>query len=204
MSDAGPTGDNAELSNKDLVTVLVKNNQAFLNFLTRRLGSLEDAEDVLQDFSIKALSHHNQLRDTDSLVAWLYSILRSSLADHYRKSEQYGKLNQAVARELQSSDNIIGCDHNDDLHDSLCACLHALLPALRIEQAELVRRVDLAEEPRKSVAADLGVSLGTLAVKLHRARQVLRRALLSTCASCVKNGFDDCGCGSGKKLAPDT
>ncbi len=187
-----------DMGDSKVVSVLVENNRAFRRFLARRLGSVADVEDVLQDFCLKALSSQNKLRQADGLLAWLYTILRSCLSDHYRKSQRRGKINQAFAEELKSSGE---ADRADELHKNICTCLHSLLPVLRPDYAELVRRVDLGEEERATVAGDLGISSGTLAVRLHRARQVLKRALLTSCGSCVEHGFDDCGCDPGKRRA---
>ncbi len=195
MSELVTSDDMPDLGNSKVVSVLVENNRAFRKFLARRLGSLADVEDVLQDFCLKALVHQNQVRDADSLLAWLYSILRSCLSDHYRKSERAGKVNRAFAAELKSGEQVI---ENDELHKNLCACLHALLPVLRSDYADLVRRIDLAEEERAAVARDLGISSSALAVRLHRARQVLKKALLTSCGSCLQHGFDDCGCDPAK------
>ncbi|VAW22499.1 hypothetical protein MNBD_ALPHA12-2170 [hydrothermal vent metagenome] len=191
---------NSDLSEGEIAVVLTKNHRAFLDFLTRRLGSRSDAEDVLQDFCLKALSHQDQLRDPDSLVAWLYALLRTTLVDHYRKTGRQGEVSRAYAQEIKLAQPM---HETDALHDDLCACLHALLPAMRPDQADLVRRVDLGEEDRAVVAADLGIGAGTLGVRLHRARQALRRTLLTSCSSCCEHGFGDCGCGSGKEKTPE-
>lgn len=189
-----------DLTDNAVVSVLVKNHQAFLGFLTRRLGNKADAEDVLQEFCLKALLGKDQLREADSLVSWLYKLLRTTLIDHYRKTNRQGRIYQAYSEELKIVGDI---DEADDLHANLCACLHALLPTLRADQAELVRRIDLGEEERTMLATELGISPGTLAVRLHRARQALRNALLVACASCTTHGFDDCACQSDKRLSLD-
>ncbi len=190
----------SDLNDREVAAVLTENHRAFLQFLSRRLGSQSDAEDVLQDFCLKALMRQDQLRDPDSLVAWLYALLRTTLVDHYRKTGRQGRISRAYAQEIKIEQTT---QENDALHEDLCACLHALLPAMRPDQAELVRRVDLGEENRTLVAADLGIAPSTLGVRLHRARQALRRTLLTACSSCCEHGFGDCGCGSGKQKALD-
>src|SRR3546814_19115504 len=79
-------------------------------------------------------------------------------------------------------------------------CLHKILPALKPEYAEILRRVDLAEEPREAIAAALGLTIGNLTVRLHRARQALRRVLELTCETCPIHGYLDCGCAYSRKL----
>jgi len=191
VSETNTGDETAGSSEREVALVLVNNHRAFLGFLARRLGSREDAEDVLQDFSLRALSRRDQLRDSDSVVAWLYTLLRSSLVDHYRKRGRLERVKKAYDQEIKTVEEAVD---GSGLHDGFCACLHTLLPALRPDQAELVRRVDLGEEDRASLAAELGVAPGTLAVRLHRARQALGQALVASCASCPEHGFDDCCC----------
>ncbi len=191
MDEPNPDRQAAAMSEHEVASVLVSNRRAFLGFLARRLGSREDAEDVLQDFSLRALSRRGQLRDSDSIVAWLYTLLRSSLVDHYRKRGRLERVKKAYDQEIKTVEEAID---GAGLHDGFCACLHTLLPALRPDQAELVRRVDLNQEDRASLATELGVAPGTLAVRLHRARQALGQALVASCSSCPEHGFDDCCC----------
>lgn len=188
--------DLPDLGDHGVAAVLVENRRLFLGFLTRRLSSPADAEDLLQDFCLKALSRQHQVHDANSIVDWLYAVLRSTLYDHYRKAGRRGKASQAYAQEIKT---LVEGSEADDLLQSICACLHALLPLLRPDQAELVRRIDLKEEDRARVAADMGISTGTLGVRLHRARQALRKTLLTSCANCCEHGFNDCGCAPERK-----
>jgi hypothetical protein len=75
-----------------------------------------------------------------------------------------------------------------------------VLPALKPEYAEVLRRVDLAEEARETAAAALGITIGNLTVRLHRARQALRRVLELTCETCPIHGYLDCGCEYTRRL----
>jgi Sigma-70, region 4 len=57
---------------------------------------------------------------------------------------------------------------------AICTCVHDVIPALKAEQAELVRRVELGGEPLHQVATDLGITPNNASVRLHRARRSLR------------------------------
>ena len=81
-----------------------------------------------------------------------------------------------------------------DADQAVCLCLYRLLPTLRPEYAEMIRRVDLEEELRSVAAADLGMTSNNLSVRLYRARQALRRGLEELCLTCPEHGFLDCGC----------
>ena len=80
-------------------TALTENHQAFLRFLTRRLGNRSTAEDVLQNFFLRAVRKADEVRDSDSVIAWLYSVLRSVLMDHYRSETARKRREEAYVQE---------------------------------------------------------------------------------------------------------
>ena len=58
------------------------------------------------------------------------------------------------------------------------------LPTLKPEFADLLRRADLLGQSHAAIARDLGLSVGNVAVRLHRARKALRETLLSHAEMC--------------------
>ncbi len=176
--------------NQAVEQALVDHRRAFRRFLVRRLGREAEAEDVLHAFFVRALTKGHTIRKEESVVAWLYRCLRSVLADHFRREARRHENISAYAREHDAGSNAV----DRDLRQEICECLHLLLPALRSEYAELIERIDLNGEPRSQVAAALELTSNHLSVRLHRARQALRRALLLACATCPEHGFLECGC----------
>lgn len=170
--------------------VLTGNHRMFLEFLVRRLGNRHEAEDVLQEFYLKALSKSYAIRKSESLVLWLYKVLRSTLTDHRRKRWRRARNEGAFAHQIEQS--VPGADA--DLHRFVCHCLYTLLPTLRPEYAEAIWRIDLLGEHRSLVAKELGVTANNLSVRLHRARQSLQRALIASCETCPEHGFHECNC----------
>ncbi len=168
----------------------MENRRAFLRFLTRRLASVDAAEDVLQEFYAKALSKAGQIRGSESIVAWLARLLRTTLADHYRARERRMRHEGHFAREAARFVN----PTEKEVNSFACECLHGLLPTLRTDYAEILRRIDLAGEDRGEIGASLGLTMNNLTVRLHRARQALRAALMQSCKTCPVHGFLQCGC----------
>jgi len=178
-----------EISDAVTERALLDGRGAFMGFLVKRLGNRADAEDVLQDFCIRVLARKDQLRDAERMDAWLYTILRSTLNDHYRKGTRRNRLAAAAAREPE-----------EWIADApaqmarLCNCHSGLISELRPAEAELIRRIDFGEEEREAVAADLGLNRNALGVRLHRARASLRDALIQHCGACCQGDRDDCSC----------
>lgn len=177
---------NAETSEL-LRRVLTDNLTAFHSFAQSRLGDAELAADVVQDALLKALRAEANLEDGDNLVAWFYRILRNTITDLYRKRAGQARALEQFGHELDDGPD-------EATRQVICGCLHRLLPTLKPEYAEVVRRVDVEEEESAVVAASLNVTPGNLKVRLHRARQQLRERLVETCRLCATHGCLDCQC----------
>ena len=160
----------------------------FLGYLRRRLGSLDEAEDALQDFSLKVIRATQTVEREEKINAWLGQILRHTLIDHYRRRAVRHRAETAYAMELSITEGSLG----DDCDIFPCRCLHVALPRLRPEHAAILRRADLDEEPRASIAADLRITTNSLNVRLHRARRALKQELEISCPTCRKASFLEC------------
>lgn len=173
----------------DVMKALVGSHQRFLAFLERRVGSRETAEDILQDGFVRALERADTLRAEESAVAWFYRLLRNSLVDHYRRATREDRALDAAAREPQEPDD------DAELRETICACVRELLDTLKPEYRDALRRVEMEGEKVDAFARDVGISPTNASVRLHRAREALRRRLLETCGTCVTHGCRDCECG---------
>ena len=170
---------------------LLSGRKEFLGYLRRRLGSLDEAEDTLQTFSLKVIRAAQSSGQEEKINAWMWQILRHTLIDHYRRRAVRQRADTAYAHELSTT--VVA--PYDDQSTSVCPCLHGALLRLRSDHAECLRRADLQEEPRARIAADLGLTTNAFNVRLHRARQALRQELESSCPGCRDGSFLDCACG---------
>lgn len=170
---------------------LVESRRQILNFLQRRLGSSEAAEDVLQAFMLRAIERSTQLRDVRTVRGWLSRILATTIVDHQRRS---ARRRQREAVMNPNDLDAIEIEADEELDEAVCNCLYKLLPTLKPEYAEVIWRIDLLGEPRERVAASLGVTLNNVTVRLHRGRQALKRRLEEMCLTCPIHGFLDCRC----------
>lgn len=170
-----------------LEQVLVAHHGKFLGFLERRLGSKADAEEVLQAAYVRALEKGLPDDDGEGVVAWFYRVLRNALVDRTRRHDTERRSTERLARELEEGGE-------PELREVVCACMHDLLPAMKPEYADVVRAVDLEERTLADVAAAGAITVNNAAVRLHRARQALKKQLLRSCGACAAHGCLDCHC----------
>ena len=180
--------DTALPADPAIVEKLVASHRQFLAFLQARVRDRATAEDILQAAYVRGLDKAGAIRDSESAVAWFYRLLRNALTDHYRRAA-------VESRALEQAGAAAPSAHEPELKAAICACLNTLVPTLKPEYAEMIRRVDLEEEPIARVAGQLGISTNNATVRLHRARQGLKRQLERSCGTCAAHGCLDCGCG---------
>jgi len=156
-----------------VLAALVANRARFLAFLERRVGRRDVAEEILQDAFVRGLARGRTLREDESAIAWFYRLLRNAIVDRAR----------AAAAE-------------QELLDTICACVTGLVDTLRPEYAAAIRRVELDGESLLAFAAATGITRGNAAVRLFRARQALRRRVEESCGPCAAHGGWQCECRS--------
>ena len=159
----------------------------FLGYIRKRVGDPDLAEDILQDSLLRAIRAAPDLRNEERLIPWFYRVLQNAIVDAYRRR------GVEDARVVVTEVPEIAAEPEHDAE--LCACFEWLVPTLKPEYAELIRAVELGDEPPAVAASRLGITPNNLKVRRHRARQALRRKLEQTCRTCADHGCLDCTCG---------
>jgi RNA polymerase sigma-70 factor (ECF subfamily) len=170
---------------------LLERREEFLGFVSKRVGSRDIAEDLLQAAFVRSIERGGEIRDQESVVAWFYRLLRNAVIDHYRRQSTTDKALTTFARELEGT-------HipSPDLRDAACECVSRIMQALKPEYREALTLVDLEDRGMADLAAKTGISAGNAAVRVHRARQALHKHVMLTCGVCAQHGCVDCRCKS--------
>jgi RNA polymerase sigma factor (sigma-70 family) len=171
------------------VAQLVANHREFLRFLERRVGSRAEAEDILQDAFVRGVERLGALRDGESASAWFYRVLRNAVVDHYRRRGSAGRALDAFAQELEQAE-----EPAIEMRQAVCACVRTLSETLKPEYAEALRRIEIDGMSVTGYATELGIQANNAAVRVHRAREALRRRVMASCGSCAEHGCLNCTC----------
>jgi RNA polymerase sigma-70 factor (ECF subfamily) len=166
---------------------------AFKAFLTARVGSAAEAEDILQNGLLKAVQRAGEIQDDARLTAWFYQLLRNSIVDHYRSSSARRRRDDALGTLVAS----LGEDVTPApkvWEAQLCGCLGSVVDTLKPQHAALLRQVDLNGESVQSAARALKMTPNNASVTLHRARKELRTRLEAFCGACAEGACLDCHC----------
>jgi len=172
---------------------LAANHDRFLRFLERRVGRRDLAEEILQDAFVRGLARADSIQQTESAIAWFYRLLRNALVDHHRRQDSERRALQAVASEAQPAVPL-----DEELMTTVCTCVDDLLGTLKPEYAQAIRQVDMHGASVTAFAEQIGITPGNAGVRIHRARQALKRRVEESCGTCAEHACLDCQC----KAAP--
>jgi len=183
------------------IQLLVDGHRQFLAFLQKRVESREVAEDILQSAFVRGLERGAEVRDEESTVAWFYRVLRNATIDHYRHRAATERAMEAWGKDIITQEA-----PEAEMTQEICQCVSALVETLKPEYVEALRIVDISEGSLKDLAQHTRTTSGNAAVRVHRAREALRKQVRIACGTCAEHGCLDCHCspkGSSTGCHPD-
>lgn len=154
-------------------------------YLTRLVGE-EEAEDLAQEVFIKVDQALPGFRGESSLSTWLYRIatntaydrLRSPSFQNQQDDHQSGEEDEDRDACLREKKPLI---EQQFVKKEMDTCLLSYLARLPESYRSVLVLSDMEELSNKEIADILGVTLGTVKTRLHRARASLREELETHC-----------------------
>lgn len=163
-----------------LERLLEKHETEVYRFGLRMCGNEQDAQDVLQETLLTAFRGVRDFRGDASLSTWLYQIARSFCSRSRRGAMDRAPTVPIGGKEAVSipdpSPSPDGTAHAREIGE----VLRAAIAALPEGQREVIVLRDLEGLSAEEAAAIVGIEVGALKSRLHRARMELRRLLTAT------------------------
>src|SRR5882757_1401680 len=142
-----------------------------------------DAEDLVQETSVKAYAAFHQFMPGTNLRAWLHRILANTFINSYRKKrrEPLAALSTDFQEDWQSGTDPLAAPARSAESEALDRLADSeILRALRDLPEEFKVAVYLADiegYPYREIAEIMGTPIGTVMSRLHRGRGKLRQKL---------------------------
>jgi len=143
----------------------------YARYAARMLGSVDAAEDAVQDAFVRAYDQLAQCQDPDKFIGWFFLILRNRCFAEQRRSR--------TRAPLEAADAVAAVDRSDDGMETAerrRALQHALLQ-LTPEQREVFVLKHVEGLSYEEIAERLSTSVPSLKMRMHRAYDRLREQL---------------------------
>ena len=144
-------------------------------YLFKRLNNQEDVEDVLQDVFVRVVCNEQALKQATNPLAWLYTVTRTALIDHYRKTAN-DQQNISHQRDVEEMPNL---ERPDDL--AFPECLRPLVESLPAKYSQAISFTYLQDGNQRELAKHYKLNPATAKSRVQRGRKMLKDAILECC-----------------------
>ena len=159
------------------------NHDRIYRYLLRLVRNPAEAEDLTQETFLRAYRRGDSLRDPEAVRGWLYRIATHAALDRLRQRKSHPAVDSdegagQLASAVSASPSVLDVVERKETSACVQRCLDFL--------PDHYRAVILLHESHGLTAPEianlLGVSLFTVKIRLHRARQKLQQVMQRGCA----------------------
>ena len=143
----------------------------YARYATRMLGSMDAAEDAVQDAYVRAYDQLAQCKDPDKFVGWFFLILRNRCFAERRRNRTSASLEAADG--VAAEDRTEGVVETAERRRALQLALLELTP----DQREVFVLKHVEGLSYTEIAERLSTSVPSLKMRMHRAYDKLRDEL---------------------------
>lgn len=163
--------------------------QEFRPRIHRYLSNLTceaDADDLTQAVFLKISRSLDSFREQSSVSTWIYRIATNTAHDYAVSSLAKQRGAELLFDDDGSIDDLpdTGLTEIDQEHirREMNACIRGVVNQLPENYREILLLSDFEELANSEIAEILDLSIGTVKIRLHRARTALRKAMESECS----------------------
>jgi RNA polymerase sigma-70 factor, ECF subfamily len=154
------------------------------SFSMKMCGHRQDAEDTMQEVLFRSLKHLGKLEGPNALAAWLYTVTRNR-CHRMRRGPLEGNWKKLSLDELIPDDAELkslllraeGGPEDAAIHGQERHLLHQAVLRIPTPLRMVLVLHDMEELTSEQIAQILGLQMGTVRVRLHRARLAVRREM---------------------------
>ncbi|RZM30564.1 MAG: RNA polymerase sigma factor [Pedobacter sp.] len=154
---------------------LNEHTPALRTFAQRFTRDSEEADDLLQDTMIKAITYQGQFNEGTNIRAWLFTIMRNTFINSYRRNVR--KL-AVITTEEEISDAHLSRSASENRSTGKFAMADikkALAATPEQYRVPFVRHFEGYKY--EEIAAELQIPIGTVKTRIHKARHLLGKYL---------------------------
>ncbi|HLT41533.1 MAG TPA: RNA polymerase sigma factor [Sphingobacteriaceae bacterium] len=135
----------------------------------------QDADDLVQDTILKAITYHEKFQDGTNLKGWLYTIMKNTYINNYRKVVRTNGI-VIKSEEISSSNLMYSSTENRGENSFVMDDIKEALSKLS-EDYYVPFTMYFEGYKYQEIADYLGIPIGTVKTRIHMARIMLKKSL---------------------------
>ena len=155
-------------------------------YLTRLVGA-DEAEDLAQEVALKIARAFKSFDQRSSLSTWIYRIATNTAVDRLRSSSYRKSMSMTLEDELAAEDQsvfskkkVLSMDQRV-IEQEMNTCIRNFIDHMPAQYRTVLVLSELECLKNQEIADILRITLGTVKIRLYRARARLKKELERSC-----------------------
>jgi RNA polymerase sigma-70 factor, ECF subfamily len=152
-----------------------------VHYANSMLHDQSAADDVVQETFIRVQKNLATVREPEKIPAWVFRVAHNLCIDHLR-AQASSRIETGAEPDAVGAGGDTGSVDTDIEHKEMSACVREKIEQLPENHRSIILLCDIMELSQQEIADILGIEVGAVKVRLHRARTKLRAILKDDCS----------------------
>ncbi len=154
---------------------IARHEKSLKSFAFHFTNIREDIEDLVQETMFKAISNYDKFRNGTNINAWLYTILKNTFINTYRKTNASRSL-ITQSEEISSSELYFSSNTNEGQNAFVRSDIQRAMKKLS-DGCFVPFMMYFEGYKYDEIAAHMNIPIGTVKTRIHIARKILKKSL---------------------------
>lgn len=157
--------------------LVIQHSDSLRSYARNFTREQEDANDLVQDTLLKAVTYFKNFREGTNLKGWLYTIMKNTFINNYRRIT---KLNTFLTKEeeISPANLMVSASYNQGenafVADDIAHTLNSLSEEYYVPFTMYYEGYKYHE-----ISEHLNIPIGTVKTRIHMARKTMKRKLVA-------------------------
>lgn len=158
-------------------TLVVKHSDSLRSYARNFTKDADDANDLVQDTLLKAVTYFKNFKKGTNLKGWLYTIMKNTFINNYRRVV---KTNSFITKEedISNANLVVSASHNKGDNKFMMEDINMALGKLT-EEYYVPFTMYYEGYKYHEIAEHLDIPIGTVKTRIHVARKSMKKTLSS-------------------------
>lgn len=156
-------------------SLVIQHSNSLKSYARNFTKDQDDANDLVQDTLLKAVTYFKNFRDGTNLKGWLYTIMKNTFINNYRRLT---KTNSFITQEeeISPSNLVISATINNGENKFVMEDINSALSTLT-EDYYTPFTMYFEGYKYHEIAEHLSIPIGTVKTRIHVARKLMKKTL---------------------------
>ena len=163
------------MTKNEFDTMVIEQSDSLKLYDRNFTSDYEDANDLVQDTILKAVTYFKNFKEGTNLKGWLYTIMKNTFINNYRRIV---KTNSFITKDedISNANLLLSASSNQGESKFVMEDIHEALSSLS-EEYYIPFSLYFEGFKYHEISEHLNIPIGTVKTRIHVARKLMKRSL---------------------------